>query len=153
MASVTLRKAVQSDFLTIKQLIKDSNINPFGLSWERFIVAEADGQFVGCGQLKPHGDGSVELASIAVLPAFRQQKVATLIMNHLIKAGPRPLYLTCRSELQTFYEKFNFRVLSPNEMTPYFRRLYRFASIFIKFMPNEHSSMLVMALDAPKESK
>ena len=141
MANFTLRKASESDFAFIKQLVKDSNINPFGLSWERFIVAESAGEFVGCGQLKPHGDGSVELASLAVLPKYRGQGVAVLLINHLIATGPRPLYLTCRSELRSFYEKYNFRVLATDEMTPYFRRLYRFASIFIKFVPNEHSSM------------
>jgi len=50
---VTLRPATASDQKPIKDLIHLVGINPTGLNWERFIIAEEAGQFVGCVQLKP----------------------------------------------------------------------------------------------------
>ena len=67
MAEYTLQAALESDFPAIRGLIHETGINPMGLDWRRFTIARsAQGVLVGCGQLKPHGDGTVELASIAV---------------------------------------------------------------------------------------
>ena len=44
-----------------------AGLNPFSLGWPRFLVAEDGGRVVGVAQIKPHGDGSRELASLAVV--------------------------------------------------------------------------------------
>jgi N-acetylglutamate synthase-like GNAT family acetyltransferase len=140
-----LREAVEADFPNIRALIRQTGINPTGLDWRRFIVAESSaGQFIGCGQLKPHSDGSLELASLAVIPAWRGKGVARVIIQALMDKAPHPLYLTCRGELGPFYEKFGFRILRREEMPPYFRRLSRFAGIVGKLI---HQTMLVMKVD------
>lgn len=142
---IELRKAVKADFPAIRALIRQTGINPLGLDWRRFLVAESPaGEFVGCGQLKPHSDGSLELASLAVTPAWRGKGVARVIIQALMDAAPRPLYLTCRASLGPFYEKFGFRVLQPEEMPPYFRRLSRLARIVGKLI---NETMLVMKVD------
>jgi N-acetylglutamate synthase-like GNAT family acetyltransferase len=72
MTTWTLRRARQPDAPAIRRLIRQVGINPLGLDWRRFLIAvDAGGQLVGCGQVKPHADGSLELASIAVQPAWR----------------------------------------------------------------------------------
>lgn len=143
--AVKLRDAVKADLSAIRTLIRQTGINPLGLDWRRFIVAESPaGEFIGCGQLKPHSDGSLELASLAVVTAWRNRGVARLIIQALMEKAPRPLYLTCRSALGPFYEKFGFRVLGPEEMPPYFRRLSRLAGIVGKLM---NETMLVMKVD------
>lgn len=120
----TLRPAAASDFDAIRALIHTVGINPTGLDWRRFIVAVSEqGEVIGCGQIKPHRDGSYELASIAVVPAWRGQGVARAIIKRLISSYHGRLYLTCRSGLRTFYEKFGFRLTTPEELPPYFRRL------------------------------
>ena len=43
--------------------------------WPNFVVAEDGGTIVGIGQVKTHGDGSRELASIAVIPARQSQGI------------------------------------------------------------------------------
>lgn len=142
---VKLREAAKADFPAIRALVRQTGINPLGLDWSRFIVAESPaGAFIGCGQLKPHSDGSLELASLAVVPAWRGRGVARLIIQALMAKAPRPLYLTCRGALGPFYEKFGFRVLRPDEMPPYFRRLSRLAGIMGKLM---NETMLVMKVD------
>lgn len=142
-----LRPALEQDALAIKNLIHEVRINPMDLNWEHFIVAEtSEGQFAGCGQLKLHGDGSVELASIAVKTQYRNQGLASQIIRTLMAAGPRPLYLTCRSNLGPFYEKFGFRVLTPEAMSPYFRRISKFAGLIGPLVGNDNKP-LVMRLD------
>ena len=142
----TLRIATERDFPAIKQLIRDAQINPIGLDWRRFVVAvDGSGELRGCGQLKPHGEEIVELASIAVAPSDRNKGIARAIIEHLISGAPRPLYLICRSGLQSFYEKWGFRVIGLDEMPSYFRRLSRFANtMFGMFERGE--SLLVMKL-------
>lgn len=149
MADFSLRPAVEADFPAIRQLIREVRINPTGLNWRRFVVAEtAQGQFAGCGQIKPHPEGELELASLALKDEYRGQGVASQIIRHLLAAEQyRPLYLTCRSELGEFYEKFGFRVIETGEMPPYYRRLSRLANLFLA-MPLINRRMLVMRLDA-----
>ena len=85
----------------------------------------------------------IELASIAVEPSHQHQGIARLIIEHLIAQGPRPLYLTCRSRLGSFYEKWGFRSIEPAEMPAYFRRLSRLVNAMAAFM---NDKMLVMKL-------
>lgn len=130
MAEFTLRQAAAEDFPAIRRLIQRVQINPTGLDWHRFVVAvDGSGKMLGCGQLKPHDGGIVELASIAVEPSHRKRGVARAIIEYLISQAPRPLYLTCRSGLGSFYEKWGFRTLEMNAMPPYFRRLAQLASL------------------------
>ena len=145
MADVTLRPATADDAADIKALIRLVRINPMDLDWKRFVIAtSADGKLVACAQVKPHADGTLELASLAVRPAWRGRGVARLVVENLISQSTRPLYLTCRSSLGGFYEKFGFRALPSDELTPYFRRLQRLADVFL-FRKDE--TLFVMKLD------
>src|SRR5512133_3857544 len=142
-----MRSAKEADFPAIKALIHETQINPFGLDWRRFTVAETpDGQFAGCGQLKPHSDGTLELASIAVVPSQRGKGVARAIIQKLMDDAPRPLYLTCRSDLGPFYEKFGLRGISGDELPRYFRRISRLAKM-VNALHLVQDKMLVMELE------
>jgi N-acetylglutamate synthase-like GNAT family acetyltransferase len=119
-----LRPATAADSARIKDLIRRVFINRSGLDWRRFIVAETDtGEFIGCAQLKPHHDSSVELASLAVEQAYRGEGVARKLIEHLLEAGPRPLYLMCRPALVPLYEKFGFYVIENEPVSPFFQRI------------------------------
>ena len=98
------------------------------LDWPRFLLAVSEtGEVIGCGQVKPHGDGTRELASIAVIPAWQGNGVARAVIERLLAENPGVLYLTCRGHLGPFYERFGFRSLARDEMPPYFRRIHRIA--------------------------
>ena len=140
----SLRLATAADAAAIRSLVYAARINPTGLDWRRFVVAVSpDGEVIGCGQVKPHRDGSRELASIVVAPDWRGNAVARHIIEHLIENNPCPLYLTCRAVLGPFYEKFGFRSVSEADMTPYFRKLSRLARL-IGFVGLESGGLLVM---------
>jgi N-acetylglutamate synthase-like GNAT family acetyltransferase len=140
----SLRRARAADAKMIRQIISLVHINPTGLNWQRFILAvDRQGSIIGCGQLKPHGDGSIELASIAVMPEWRGNGVARTIIEYLLEQHPGSLYLTCRAQLGPLYEKFGFQVLHIGEMPPYFKRLSRLVNLFPR-LGRQPDRLLVM---------
>ena len=143
-----LRPAQESDGARIRELVHVARINPMGLDWQRFIVAVAsEGEVIGCGQVKPHRDGSRELASLVVAPGWRGRGVARAILEALIEPYSGTLYLTCRASLGPLYEKFGFRQIAASEMTPFFRRLSHLARLF-EIVSAENESLLVMRRDS-----
>jgi len=144
MPEFRLRAATEADDRVIKSLIHAVKINPMGLDWRRFVVAgSADGVILGCGQIKPHEPGVLELASIAVWPEFQGQGVARAIIERLIEANPGRLHLMCRSPLGVFYERFGFRETQGDEMPRYFRRMTRLARIMMH-LSRESDFLMVM---------
>jgi N-acetylglutamate synthase-like GNAT family acetyltransferase len=119
----TIRDATVEDQATIRRIVRAANINPTGLEWPRFIVAEEDGAIVGVGQVKPHRDGTRELASIAVIPDRQGQGLGSAIIDALLRREKGTLYLTCRNRLQGYYERFGFKRLEARDYPPYFARM------------------------------
>jgi N-acetylglutamate synthase-like GNAT family acetyltransferase len=148
MTTFTLRPALETESAAIKDLIHSVGINPMGLDWKRFIVAvDAEDQIIATGQIKPHGAHADihELASIAVVPEYRGQGLARAIIEYLLKESPRPLYLTCVSTLEQFYNRFGFVSVPHEEMPRYFQRLSKLANVLFTFS-NRDDSLLVMKL-------
>jgi amino-acid N-acetyltransferase len=133
--SFTLRSATAADHPTIKAMVWAARINPQGIVWPRFILAiDGAGQTIGCAQVKPHRDGTRELASLVVVKAWRGRGVARALIEHLMAQHGRPLWLTCGSSLIPLYQKFGFRELTDDaELSPYFRRLRRAAGFILYF--------------------
>lgn len=145
--NIILSPAAASDSAAIRTLIHTVGINPTALDWRRFTIAtDENGAMLGCGQIKAHGDGAYELASIAVWPRFQGQGVGRAIIMHLLAEAPSPLYLTCRAGLRTYYEKFGFQSLVYAQMPPYFRRLWRITRMVTKLFPRM-GSMQIMRKD------
>lgn len=143
-----LRPATQYDAAAIRALVHGAGINPLGLDWQRFILAvDGEDRVIGCGQIKPHRDGSNELASIAVHPAWRLKGIARSIIERLLSDHSGTLYLTCRERLGKFYAKFGFRTAQPDEMSPYFRRLSALPA-FLKRTGIMKEGLLVMIREA-----
>ena len=143
-----LRPATANDFSRIRGLIRSVKINPMGLDWQRFILAVTpQDELIGCGQVKPHGDGTLELSSIAVIPERRGQGIARSIIEQLLAQYPGELYLTCRSGLGPLYEKFGFTPVEPSEMPPYFRRLLKAMAAFKMFFPSGEYLLVMKKID------
>jgi len=143
-----LRPAVEGDDGAIRALVKEGQINPTGIKWPRFVVAVTNnGKVIGCGQVKPHRDGSCELASLVVTAEWRGRGVAAAIVMYLINAYSEDLYLMCRSSLGGFYERFGFRTLQETEMPAYFRRINRLVRL-VEFLRKEGETLLVMKREA-----
>lgn len=105
-------------------MIRAAGINPMSLKWPNFLVADDGGVTAGIGQVKQHGDGSLELASLAVLPDRQGQGIGSALVRELIaRHDHEVLHLTCRRQLQGYYERFEFRRLQRADFPPYFARL------------------------------
>lgn len=152
--AIGYREATAADAAAIRSLIFRVGINPRDLDWRRFLVAvDRQGKLVGCGQVKPHRDGSRELASIAVRPKWRSRGVASEIIRRLMaEAGP-PLWLMCRSHLAGFYQRHGFVAVRDEARMPrYFRRVYRLASVAARLLPGDNP-MAVMAWQETQQTR
>ncbi|UCF27060.1 MAG: GNAT family N-acetyltransferase, partial [Chloroflexota bacterium] len=87
-------------------------------------------------QVKPHGDGSDELASIVVHPDWRGRGVARAIIEHFLGLYNGDLYLMCRENLGPLYEKFGFQSVPKEEMPRYFQRIMRMLGLLERVMSN-----------------
>jgi N-acetylglutamate synthase-like GNAT family acetyltransferase len=149
----TIRPAIEEDQAAIRSLIRRVGINPLGIKWPRFLIAvnEADA-LVGCGQVKTHGDGSAELASIAVKEAWRGQGIGSAIIRDLQATHRSRLWLTCRAELKRFYEACGFvEIRDVDRMPAYFRRVKRFAKLY-QTLTRQKIRLAVMAYDGPSQA-
>jgi amino-acid N-acetyltransferase len=119
-----LRRATEADQDRIKEIIHEVGINPSGLSWQRFLLAEVAGTVIGTGQIKPHGDGSRELASIAVLPAYEHRGIGSQIIRALLEGESDTIYLMCQRRNEAFYQGFGFSAIAEDQMPRALRRIY-----------------------------
>ena len=133
--SLSLRRAAEADQERIKQIIHEANINPLGLDWQHFWLAESEGMVVGTGQIKVHGDGTRELASIAVIPSHQHQGIASLIIRTVLQDETGPVYLMCQQLHETFYNQFNFQVITTDQLPTSLRRINRAMRIFRPIAP------------------
>lgn len=141
-----IRPATAADAPAVHALIRRARINPTGLDWRRFLVAEGpEGMILACGQVKPHGDGTLELASVAVDESWRGRGAARAIIERLQRRAGPPLWLTCRAGLEPMYTRFGFRrVHDRRVMSPYFRRLDRLARLLLGILrPGEGLAIMV----------
>jgi amino-acid N-acetyltransferase len=128
-ASVYLRAARAEDQAAIRRIVQAARLHPLSLDWPRFVVAEAEGEMIGVGQVKILGDGAPELASLAVLPAYQGSGVGGALVWTLISRTPGPIYLRCASHNESFYRRFGFATLPPEQMPRSLRRVYRLTNL------------------------
>ena len=135
MTPYSIKPATEADLADIKTLIKEVHINRMGLKWQNFLLVRTEtGELAGCGQVKSHGDGSRELASIAVRKKWRHQGIARAIIEMLMAQQGPTLWLTCISPRISLYEKFGFREVKETAvMPPYFRRVSLLFKIYTWF--------------------
>lgn len=124
-------------------MVWKARLNPMSLDWRRFFVAVTpDESVIGIAQVKPHRDGSQELASLITVEPWRGKGVARSLVTLLQGQQPDGLYLMCRAELGIFYEQFGFKSLLLEEMTPYFRKMKRMVRLSERLRGKE--MMLIM---------
>lgn len=147
---IRLRSAESADQPAIRRLVRAGGINPFGLYWQHFVVAVTpDGHIIGTAQLKPH-HGLVELASIAVAPAWQGQGIARRLIEHLLHDAPDPLWLMCEARLVPLYTRFGFHtVTDPRRLPRYFRRMQRLIALFARLTRSDARLAVMVRRAAP----
>ena len=147
---IRLRAAVRPDSIEIKKLVIAARLNPTGLDWRRFTVAvNANEKVIGCVQIKPHRDGSQELASLVVDGDYQGMGIARKLVADMIRNYAGELYLMCRANLGDFYEKFGFRGIAEHEMPVYFKRVSKLSSI-VEIVQKDGETLLIMKHEGEK---
>lgn len=82
--NITIRPATEDDQHAITRLVHDTRLNPNGLDWRRFMVADEGGRIVGCAQLKIHRHGTRELRLLAVEPGRRGAGIGSRLLEGLL---------------------------------------------------------------------
>jgi N-acetylglutamate synthase-like GNAT family acetyltransferase len=148
---IRLRRATAEDARAINQLIRRVRINPLGLDWRRFLVAEDAGGVVGCVQVKPHQGGVRELASLAVVPERQGQGVGTMLVDALLAREWGELYLICVEPMTSYYARFGFAVVEPAAIPRSLKPLYRIGRSWHGCLAGSGSqSCADLALTAPR---
>ena len=141
-----IRPAGAEDQYAITAIVRAARINPRDLDWQRFLLAQWGQDVIGVGQVKPHPDGSRELASIAVVPEWQGNGVGGALIRALLARETDPLHLMCADNREHYYERFGFQRLDRHAMPPYFRRFARMASI-VRLLSLNRLRMIVMGRD------
>ena len=143
-AIFTIQRAQKINVIKIKQLILKSGLNPTALNWRNFFIAkDTDGNFIACGQVKVHVDGTMEMASLAVKKDWHHKGVGSALVERLLEKYPIRLYLMCQSSLGSYYEKFGFQAIDEAEMPKYFRRVGKLAGV-LKNLREDGETLLIM---------
>jgi len=141
---IHIRKARKEDEGAIRALILRSGINPTSLKWKNFLIAESSTkEFLGCGQVKAHSDGSWELASLAVKKDWQRRGIGKKLIAELLETHPQELHLMCQSSLGSLYEQYGFETIAEEEMPTYFRRVSKLAGV-LDNLRKEGESLLIM---------
>ena len=132
-----IRPASADDQFAITAIVRAARINPRDLDWQRFLLAQWGQDIVGVGQVKPHKDGSRELASIAVVPEWQGNGVGGALIRALLSRETGPLHLMHNADREHYYQRFGFQRLDRRAMPPYFRRFARMSPVIGLFSLNQ----------------
>jgi N-acetylglutamate synthase-like GNAT family acetyltransferase len=105
--TVRIRPATDADQRVIRRMVQGACLDPTGLHWSHFVVAENDGKVIGIGQLRPYPKGP-ELGSLVVRKAYRSRGIGGQIIERLLASQPGDVYLECQSDLAFYYSRFGF---------------------------------------------
>ena len=138
-----IRTATAADQFAIQMIVRAAWIYPRDLDWQRFLLAQWGQDIVGVGQIKPHNDGSRELASIAVVPEWQGNGVGGAVIRALLSRESGALHLMCDAAREHYYQRFGFRRLERPLMPPYFRRFMLIAPL-VKLLSLNRIQLIVM---------
>jgi N-acetylglutamate synthase-like GNAT family acetyltransferase len=115
--------------MAITRMIRRARLNPAGLRWPHFVVAEQDGRIVGVAQVRVHRDGAHELASLAVVPAARGNGVATRLVDALLRDRATDVYTLIDRPFVDHFRRWGFEPIGSARLPRSVRRVHRVGRI------------------------
>jgi N-acetylglutamate synthase-like GNAT family acetyltransferase len=124
---LTLRFASAHDQPAIVRLVRSERLNPHALHWPNFIVAECGGRLVGAVQMRLHGDGSRELGSLVVDPAYRRQGIGGRLIGGLlnVQAKASAVHVITARTRARYFAAWGFHTIAPCRAPRAVRRNHR----------------------------
>jgi N-acetylglutamate synthase-like GNAT family acetyltransferase len=121
---ITVRRAREDDQPVITGIVRRARLNPVGLHWERFVIAERDSHVVGVAQLRRHSDGATELASLVVVPDSRRHGVAMRMVDALLADERAPVYALIDRRFVDHFTRWGFAPVDPSQLPHSVSRVY-----------------------------
>jgi amino-acid N-acetyltransferase len=149
--NIRVRRATSDDQAAIVALVRSERLNPNGLHWQRFVVADdAAGRLIGAVQLRQHGDGGYELGSLVVTRPMRGLGTATRLIEALLMGHDGPMHMITVADHAQRYARWGFTPIEPAAAPGSVRRnhlLGRLARVisWIKGLPPRHLVILERA--------
>jgi len=100
--------------MRIRELVRSQRLNPTDLQFANFIVASSDSDVIAVAQMRQHRDGSRELGSILVLPAWRGQGIAARLVDALVAAEIGSIYMITGQAYLRHYARWGFQPIDPS---------------------------------------
>lgn len=111
--TIHIRPARETDAETVARLVRGERLNPTGLDWRNFSVAEDEdvgGGIVGAVQIRPHGP---ELGSLVVRADRRGRGVASRLIAAALERAESAVFVICPTALAGLYQRRGFRPTPP----------------------------------------
>ena len=121
---VTVRRAREDDQPVIAAMVRGARLNPAGLHWQRFVVAECEGDALGVAQLRRHSDGAIELASMVVDADSRGRGIATQMVDALLADEPAPVYTLIDRRFVGHFTRWGFAPVEAGQLPRTVARVY-----------------------------
>lgn len=124
-----IRPAREQDQEAIRALVCGERLNPNGIHWPNFLVAEDHRGVVGAVQMRKHRDGSRELGSLVVAKEARGEGIAARLIDALIGPEAGRVQMVTGRAFASHYERWGFRRIAPRAASPSVRRNYWLGSL------------------------
>jgi amino-acid N-acetyltransferase len=110
-----VRRARAGDEDAVVQILRSHPGLEVAFDVDEFWVADDAGFVVGCGRLRRHPDGSLELASVAVEAGVKRQGVGTQVVQAILPSVQKTVFALALAP--GFFARFGFRE-TPREALP-----------------------------------
>lgn len=124
-----IRRARAEDQQAITALVRGAKLNPAGLHWEGFVVAEQDGRLVGVVQLRRHPDSATEMASLVIDAESRGQGIAARMFDLLLADETGPVHAVLDRRHLDSYARWGFGPIDPGELPKSVARTLRIGRV------------------------
>src|SRR5688572_30369592 len=110
--TITIRRATAQDQEAIRLLVNGERLNPTGLDWRNFLVADDGWHVVGAVQMRKHRDGSHELGSLVVARPARGQGIAAALIDALLQRETGRVQMVTDGAFGAHYRRWGFECIA-----------------------------------------
>ena len=106
--SIVISSADERDMPVIEHLAKSFDLDCEDLLWKQFVVAKNNNAIIGFGRLRKYSE-CTEMATVGVIPEYRNKSVGTAIIKKLIQYGPSEIFVAC--VIPNFFSRLGFKMV------------------------------------------
>lgn len=118
-------KAIIANEPQIRDILEKLDGDRADFDVSQFIVAKNKKEIIGCVRIKVFLDGSLELASLAVLPGYQGKGIGSELIRKLLLSEPaRPIFLLTSLDKENFYKRFDFNIINTDNLPEELKKEY-----------------------------